>query len=148
MKPPILEITENITLTYEANPDPDDIQRLEDGITIFATQKTNHQPIDFFAFFLRNEHNKLRGGCNGNTLYGSLYIDQLWVQASLRKKGYGTKLMLAAEQWGKEKDCIFSTVNTMDWEALNFYIKLGYEVEFERHGFAEDSVFYFLRKNL
>jgi ribosomal protein S18 acetylase RimI-like enzyme len=40
----------------------------------------------------------------------------------------------------------FSTVNTMDWEALDFYKKLGYEVEFERHGFLKDSIFYFLRK--
>ena len=36
----------------------------------------------------------------------------------------------------------------MDWEALAFYQKLGYEIEFERHGFAKNSIFYFLRKPL
>ncbi len=39
-------------------------------------------------------------------------------------------------------------VNTMDFEALNFYKKLGYMVEFERRGFEKDSIMYFLCKNL
>lgn len=55
--------------------------------------------------------------------------------------------MLAAEKFGKENGCTFAAVNTMDWEALDFYKTLGYEVEFERHGFQKDSIFYFLRKN-
>ena len=103
--------------------------------------------IEFFAFFIRDENNKICGGCNGDILYGCLYISTLWVERSLRGKGYGTELMLSAEKLGKEKGCLFSAVNTMDWEALGFYQKLGYQIEFERHGFLKDSVFYFLRKN-
>lgn len=34
----------------------------------------------------------------------------------------------------------------MDWEALPFYQKLGYSVEFIREGYDSDSKFYFLRK--
>jgi hypothetical protein len=36
----------------------------------------------------------------------------------------------------------------MDWEALPFYQKLGYEVEFTREGFQKNSKMYFLRKEL
>ncbi len=68
------------------------------------------------------------------------------MEKSLRGNGYGSQLMMAAEKFGKENGCTFAAVNTMDWEALYFYKKLGYEVEFERHGFLKDSVFYFLRK--
>ena len=53
---------------------------------------------------------------------------------SLRDKDYGTKLVRAAEQYGLEHECTFAAVNTMDWEALGFYKKLGFEIEFERHG--------------
>ena len=90
----------------------------------------------------------LTGRCNGNTLYGSLYIDQLWVTESLRNIGYGAELINAAEQFGKDKGCTFATVNTMDWEALEFYKKMGYGIEFERHGYSKNSTFYFLRKSL
>ena len=35
----------------------------------------------------------------------------------------------------------------MSWEALGFYQKVGFRIEFERHGFLHDSIFYFLRKD-
>ena len=135
------------TIDYEANPKTDEIQILGNGIMAYAKQQKELAPLDFFAFFLRDEKQKIQGGCNGSTLYGCLYIDQLWVNESLRNQGYATRLIASAEQWGKEHHCTFATVNTMDWEALAFYKKLGYAIEFERHGFDKNSVFYFLRKN-
>lgn len=135
-------------ITFETNPSPDDIQVLGDNIMTHAQQQKGQDPLEFFAFFIRDEGNKIIGGCNGCTLYGSLYIDQLWVADLLRNQGYGTQLIKAAEQFGNEHQCTFATVNTMDWEALGFYQKLGFEIEFVRHGFKHDSRFYFLRKAL
>lgn len=135
-------------ITQETNPKYDDVQVLGDGIMEYASQRKGHKPIEFFAFFIRDENNQICGGCSCCNLYGCLYVDQLWVQETLRERGYGTQLMLAAEKLGREIGCTFSTVNTMDWEALDFYKKLGYEIEFERHGFLKNSTFYFLRKSI
>ncbi|CEG57197.1 GNAT family N-acetyltransferase [Legionella fallonii] len=135
-------------ITFESNPHPDDIQVLSTGIMNHAKQAKDQEPLDFFAFFIRDNQNTILGGCNGCNLYGCLYIDQLWVSETLRHKGLGTKLIQAAEDFGKEKGCTFATVNTMDWEALDFYKNLGFEIEFERHGFVKNSVFYFLKKPL
>lgn len=77
-----------------------------------------------------------------------MHVDQLWIEEPLRKKGYGTQLMQLVEKLAKENNCLFLSVNTMNWEALDFYKKLGYFVDFERHGYSKDSIFYFLRKNL
>lgn len=81
-------------------------------------------------------------------MYGCLYIDSLWVDEALQGKGYGTQLMQRVEALAKESHCHFMAVNTFDWEALDFYKKLGFYIEFERNGFDKDSIFYFLRKNL
>lgn len=135
-------------LSFEASPNSNDIQILGDGIMAYAKQKNGFMPFDFFAFFIRDNNNTIVGGCNGNTLYGCLYIDQIWLDESLRNQGYGTQLIQEAEKYGLEKDCTFITVNTMSWEALGFYQKLGFKIEFERHGFQHDSIFYFLRKEL
>lgn len=135
-------------IVYEKNPHADDIQVLGDGTIEYAIQQRGHKPMEFFAFFIRDANNKILGGCNGCNLYGCLYIDQLWVTESLRGQGYGIKLMQAAEKFGQEQGCGFATVNTFDWEALDFYKKQGFQVEFERHGFNKGSVFYFLRKEL
>ena len=56
--------------------------------------------------------------------------------------------MQEAETLGKKEGCNFATVNTMDWEALHFYEKLGYMIEFVREGYQKNSKMYFLRKEL
>lgn len=53
-----------------------------------------------------------------------------------------------AEQVGIEVGARFITLNTMDWEALLFYEKLGYAIEFIRAGYDKDSKMFMLRKNL
>lgn len=136
------------SLSLELNPKQEDIQILGDGIIQYAKEQTEHQPMEFFAVFLRDHHQSILGGCSGTILYGCLYIDTLWVSPKLRSQGYGRQLMQKALEFGLAKHCSFATVNTMDWEALAFYQKLGFSIEFQRQGFAHGSVFYFLRKSL
>jgi len=134
-------------IIYESNPHPDDVQALNNGIAEHTQQKMEMKPLDFFAFFIRDNNEKIVGGCAGDNMYGCLYVGQLWVTEQLRGKGYGTKLMKQAENLAKTSECNFMAVNTFDWEALDFYKKLGFYVEFERHGFLKESIFYFLRKD-
>jgi len=131
----------------EENIHGSDLQILADGISDYAKFKKDHAPMEAFAYFIRDEKNQIMGGCNGNIAYGWIYVDQLWVAESLRGKGYGTALMKRAEELGKQKGCVSAAVNTMSWEAPDFYKKLGYQIEFERHGLAKNSVYYYLRKD-
>lgn len=135
-------------ISYEANPKAEDIQLLNNEIFEQAKHKKGMKALDFFAFFIRDESNKILGGCAGDNLYGCLYIGQLWVDEPLRGKGYGTELMQKAEELARKSGAKFIAVNTFDWEALDFYKKLGFYVEFERRGFDKNSIFYFLRRDL
>jgi len=137
----------NPIIQFTNHPEQNDIQILTEGLSSYAKQQRDHKPIEPFGFFIRDNNNQILGGCNGNIGYGWMYVDQLWLHETLRRQGYGTKLMQAAEKLAKDKGCISAAVNTMDWEALDFYKKLGYEVEFERHGLAKNSIFYYLRKD-
>ena len=82
-------------LSFEENPNQEDIQVLIRGITDYAKQQRGFDALDFFAFFIRDESDKIIGGCNGGTLYGGLHIDSLWVSDVIRNKGWGTKLVNA-----------------------------------------------------
>lgn len=124
-----------------------DIQILTAGLNANALKKRGHGPIESFAFFMRDEQNQIVGGCNGILYYGCLYIDQLWIDEQYRGQDYGTKLVHTAEEFAKSKGCLFSTLETMDWEALDFYKKLGYQQTAEQHGYFKDTVMYFLRKD-
>ncbi|MBS0625020.1 MAG: GNAT family N-acetyltransferase [Verrucomicrobia bacterium] len=116
------------------------------GISNYAFQKKSLPPIRPFSIFIQDK--KILGGVSGVTFYGSLYIDSLWIDESIRRQGWGSKLIREAEKIGRDRKARFATVNTMDWEGLPFYQKLGYSIEFVREGYDENSKMYLLRKNL
>lgn len=136
-----------LKLVYAENAESPDIQILTNGLDANAKLKRGYPPVESFAIFLKDENAKIVGGCNGLLYYGCLFIDQLWVDEAYRGQKYGTKLLDAAEKLGKDKGCLFSTLETMDWEALDFYKAHGYVVEMERHGYNDNVVMYLLRKD-
>lgn len=123
-------------------------QVLNDGISDEAALKKNMERINPFGIFIKDAKGNVLGGASCFIFYGSLYVDMLWLKEELRHQGLGKKLMMVAEKVGREKQCTFATLNTMDWEALPFYQKLGYAIEFVREGYANQSRMYMLRKKL
>lgn len=139
---------ETFKIVYKETPSPEEMQILREGIMFEAFTRKGMNKILPFSFFIRDSENKIVGGIQGNTFYGCLYTNLLWIAQEMRQQGLGTQLLNKAEQLGRERNCTFATLTTMDWEALNFYQKLGYQIEFIREGFEKDSKMYFLRKGL
>lgn len=133
---------------YQEEPIQEDEQVLFEGITNDAMLKKKMNRITPFGVFIKDSRGVVLGGVNGISCYGCLYVDMLWLKDELRKLGLGKKLMMEAEKIGCQRQCTFATVDTMDWEALPFYQKLGYSIEFVREGFEKDSKMYMLRKKL
>jgi len=121
---------------------------LYQGISNHAFEAKAMPPIAPFGIFIKDIYQNVLGGVSGFIFYGSMYVDALWVEADLRGKGWGRKLMEAAEKIGKEKGAHFANLNTMDFEALPFYQKLGYTIEFVREGYDKGCKMYLLRKPL
>lgn len=128
------------------SPNPKDIE--------FLTQKLNNEINNFgfctpFGFFIRDENNQIIAGCNGYIVFGCIYTDQLWVDSYYRNRGLAKSLMKRVHEYGLEHACKMATLSTMNFQnALKFYEKLGYKIDFERKGYAGDSSCLFLRKGL
>ena len=135
-----------LDVQFTSSPDMTDID--------FLTEKINQETPDFgeafgFAFFIRDDQNQIIAGCNGSVIFGSIYTDQLWVDPGFRKKGLGQKLMKAVHDYGQKLKCNSATVVTMSFQdAVIFYEKLGYIIDFERQGYTKNSSCLFLRKSL
>ena len=120
----------------------------------FLTQKINQETPELgeaypFAFFVRDKNNQIIAGCNGSVIFGSIYTDQLWVRPDHRGNGLGHKLMAAVHDYGRENGCSMATVATMSFQSAKaFYEKLGYEVDFERSGYTQNSSCLFLKRSL
>ncbi len=121
---------------------------LVEGLSKHAKEKRGLAGMSDFSLTVKNNKDEVKGGLDGILFYGYLYVGNLYIDAAYRGQNIGTELMHKAEAYGRSKGCRFSTVNTMDFEALDFYKKLGYCVDLERHGFDGGSVFYFLIKEL
>lgn len=143
-----IQIAKQTYLLVENNSSTKCGEILFNGINEEAFRKKSMEPIRTFCFSMEDSQKKILAGVNGVVYYGCLYVDMLWVNSELRGKGCGLRLMQEAEAFGKKQGCSFATVNTMDWEALPFYQKLGYVIEFVREGYDKNSKMYMLRKAL
>ncbi|MBS0651933.1 MAG: GNAT family N-acetyltransferase [Verrucomicrobia bacterium] len=80
--------------------------------------------------------------------WGQLHIKYLYVEEAYRGLGYGKALMQRALDYGKERGCRFAFVETMSFQAPEFYQKMGFHLDFKRDGFDAGTSFNYLRKNL
>jgi ribosomal protein S18 acetylase RimI-like enzyme len=80
--------------------------------------------------------------------WGQLHIKYLLVEENHRHLGYGTLLMDHAFEFAKKQGCKFVFVETMNFQAPDFYQKLGFKIEFVRHGYDKKTSLYYLKKDL
>jgi GNAT superfamily N-acetyltransferase len=86
------------------------------------------------------------GGLIGRIAYDWLHVELLWLDDSIRKKGYGKILLRQAEEIALSSGCIGAHLDTFSFQAPDFYIRLGYEVfgQIENHPKGETR--YYLKK--
>jgi len=78
------------------------------------------------TLLVRDEHDTILGGLYGRLFCQWLFVDLLSVPEQGRHQGIGSKLMRMAEDLAREKGCIGAWLDTFDFQAPEFYKKLGY----------------------
>ncbi|WP_274307348.1 GNAT family N-acetyltransferase [Solibacillus daqui] len=138
-----LHITREITKT--------DKQYLEDELYKFNLK---HFPKDLrdryeeICLFIKDDSGKIYGGIMSAVCWNWLEIYILIVDEDLRNSGYGTKLLLELEEIALSKKCDFIKVDTLSFQALDFYKKNGYEVFGSINNVGRDFEHYYLKKDL
>jgi len=64
----------------------------------------------------------------GRTIYGHYLIEMVWVREDCRGLGLGRRLMEAAESEAHRRGCTAAQVDTLSFQGLGFYRRLGFEV--------------------
>ena len=88
------------------------------------------------------------GGILGGTYWGWMYVDILWVREDHRNRGIGSKLLEEAEREAVRRGCHHVHLDTMSWQAPEFYKKHGYEVIGVLPDIPEGNQKYLLMKTL
>ncbi len=135
-------------ITIEPSPSEEDLQRVRDGLSEFNRQHNADDKFTPLTIFLRDEQGNIQGGLLGGTYWGWLYIEDLWLDGSQRKRGYGSRIVLMAEKEALRRGCFHAHLDTTDFQGQGFYEKLGYKVWGVLEGNPPGHQRMFLRKDL
>ena len=109
-------------------PTENEIKHIRESLNQFNNERVGedgHTPLNIVEY---DANGNIIGGILGGTYWGWMYVDILWVHENHRYKGIGSKLLLEAEKEAVQRGCHHVHLDTMSWQAPEFYQKHGYEV--------------------
>ena len=109
-------------------PSKSEIEQIREELFRFNSDKVGddgHTPLNIVEY---DADGNVIGGILGGTYWGWMYVDILWVHENHRGKGIGSKLLAEAEREAKNRGCHHVHLDTMSWQAPDFYKKHGYSV--------------------
>lgn len=127
-------MTVNPVIT-ESVPSPEDLQFLEDRLYEHNAAKTGKDDGQLFSFLIHNDQHEIVAGLAGWTWASACEIQTLWVHPSCRGKGYGSRLLKAAEEKARSCGCQVILISSYSFQAPAFYQELGYELAWRLEDF-------------
>lgn len=118
------------------------------GIQDYNTQQAGDDQAKSLCVVLRGPDQEVVGGVIGATYWDWLHIDLMWVKEELRGRGYGHRLLTAAEDEGRRRGAKNAFLDTFSFQAPDFYRQLGYSVFGELQDFPPGHQRFFMKKQL
>ena len=115
-------------MTVEETPEAADVQFVRAQLTAFNRARAADDQFQPLVILVRDAGGQIVGGLVGGTYWGWLYVEVLWVEEGLRGQGCGRSLMAAAEAEAVRRGCRYAHLDTMDFQALPFYLKQDYSI--------------------
>ena len=101
----------------------------------------------FYASY-RGPDCELEAGLSAESYWGWMDIDKLWVREDMRGRGFGSRLLHAAERAAIERGCRKVFLSTFEFQAPDFYLKRGFTILGIRSDYPPGSAYYWLEKML
>lgn len=125
-----------------------DYKVISDGMLLYHDKSGHRRTSEIINIFLKDENKKVYGGAIATVLWNGIEINSLWVDESLRNKGYGRKIIEEIEKEGIKRGCNIIYTNTFSWQAPEFYEKLGYKQYGKLENFPPGNSLTYFYKNL
>ena len=111
-------------------PTEQEMERIYNAVENYKLTQTHgeyKQPGIEISLVLRDSRGNVQGGVIASTVFKVMHLEVLWVAEDYRGHGYGSQLVLGAEQIGFAKGCITSQTLTFSFQGPEFYPTIGYE---------------------
>jgi len=130
------------------NPDQQLIDYLDKKIADFNWvnwEVTERTPI---AVQLKNNKGEVIAGAAGRTFGDWLLINTLWVSNELRGQDIGSNILKEIEFAAKQRGCVKCLLDTLNFQAMPFYEKHGYQTQWIQENYPKTGCKYFMLKEL
>ena len=121
-------MTGEVELPIDEAVSAEDRQTVLDGLLAFNEARigpANERPV---RLVVRDASGVVIGGLLGDTKWGWLYVDKLWVSESARGGQLGSRLLARAEEIARERGCVGAYLHTFEHQARSFYEQRGYQL--------------------
>jgi GNAT superfamily N-acetyltransferase len=139
---------DGIKIGIEAAMQPADMGLIVRRLTEYNASQAGGETPNYLTVAARDAEGNIVGGLVGATYLGWLVVQALWVDDALRGHGHGGALLRAAEEEAVRRGCPRVFLETLSFQALPFYEKLGYAVFSRLDGFPPGGARYALTKML
>jgi GNAT superfamily N-acetyltransferase len=124
-------VIDNHTFSIIDVPTIEEIDRVQNAIEKDKRIQTfgeYDQPGIEINLALKDSLGHVKGGVIASTVFRVMHLEVLWVIEDYRGKGYGSQLVLGAEQIGFAHGCITSQTWTLSFQGPEFYPTIGYKL--------------------
>ncbi|SFB97419.1 GNAT family N-acetyltransferase [Pseudoalteromonas denitrificans] len=119
---------------------------LDEKIAEFNWQNWEVNERKPIAVQITDEHNKVIAGAAGRTFGHWLQLSTLWVSESLRGLDLGSQLLTKIEEAAKKRGCNRCVLDTLNFQAMPFYKKHGYEIQWTQDEYPKTGCKYYMVK--
>lgn len=103
----------------------DFLKFMEDGLTQTTRERTGLPRVPVL-FVLTRDDGTVAGGIKAHRVGHHFFVGHLYVDETLRGQGWGRALMRAAEDAARGAGCTRIFVDTLSFQAPDFYKAIGY----------------------
>jgi N-acetylglutamate synthase-like GNAT family acetyltransferase len=114
-----------------------DVEVVDQGLGDFNKQAAPIHTVETLSCFAKLSSGEVVGGAIGRTWGECCELKQLWVAEAYRHQGMGTRLVKLFEEHAHSRGCRTFFLETLSFQAPQFYRSLGYESRLEITGFPE-----------
>jgi GNAT superfamily N-acetyltransferase len=142
-----LPVIRDIDFEITEKPDDESAKVVEDGLTRFLDADEGEDLHIQIAVICR-DGDTIIGGLTGGASYGWMGIKFFWIDEKYRGMGIGRKILRLAEGEAIRQGCSHAHLNTHDFQAPEFYRRMGYRVHSEHAELPPGHICYFMVKDL
>lgn len=136
-------------LEFKLNPEQNDLDFIRDGIRAYNRMHLPDGDVNAIGCFARNDEGKVIGGLTGEMFNNTVFVEYLWVDTEARISGLGSKLIALLEEQVKPRGVTHLYLDTYSFQALDFYLKLGFEKVGQYSGYPAAGIDkHFLQKQI